>query len=143
MPVVNGNPDFQIGQFQDYVSIRYADVLLMAAELGSASAQTYFDKVRKRAYQDNFVSVPVTKDNIMKERRLEFAFEGLRFYDLLRQGVAVAAQQIAETTTVLNGGTSTVKTISAGKIIETQGLQQIPNTQITLSNGTLKQNAGW
>lgn len=143
LPVVNGNPDFQIGQFQDYVSIRYADVLLMAAELGSPNAQAYFDKVRKRAFQDSFVSIPVTKENILKERRLEFALEGHRFYDLLRQGVNVAAAQIAETATVLNGGISTAKTISAGKIIETQGLQQIPNTQITLSNGTLVQNAGW
>jgi hypothetical protein len=143
LPIVNGNPDFQIGQFQDYVSIRYADVLLMAAELGSPNAQTYFDRVRKRAYLDKFVSIAVTKENIMKERQLEFAFEGLRFYDLLRQGVNVAAQQIAETATVLNGGASAVKTISASKIIETQGLQQIPYTQITLSNGTLKQNAGW
>jgi hypothetical protein len=143
LPQVNGNPDFQIGQYQDYVSIRYADVLLMAAELGSASAQTYFDKVRRRAYQESFVSVAATKDNILNERRLEFAFEGLRFYDLLRQGVQVAAQQIAQSTTVLNGGVSAAKTISASKIIETQGLQQIPNSQITLSSGTLKQNAGW
>lgn len=143
LPQVNGNPDFQIGQYQDYVSIRYADVLLMAAELGSPNAQSYFDQVRKRAYGTSFVSLPVNKDNILKERRLEFAFEGLRFYDQLRQGVAVAAQQIAETATVLNGGVSTSKSISAAKIIETQGLQQIPNTQITLSNGTLKQNAGW
>jgi len=143
LPQLNGNPDFQIGQYQDYVSIRYADVLLMAAELGSANAQAYFDRVRRRAYQENFVSVAATKENIMNERRLEFAFEGLRFYDLLRQGVPVAAQQIAQSTTVLNGGVSSPKTISASKIIETQGLQQIPNTQITLSSGMLKQNAGW
>jgi len=143
LPQVNGNPEFQIGQFQDYVSIRYADVLLMAAELGSANAQSYFDQVRQRAYLTAFAPLAVTKDNILKERRLEFAFEGLRFYDLLRQGVAVAAAQIAENTTVLNGGVSTAKSISAAKLIETQGLQQIPATQITLSNGTLKQNAGW
>jgi hypothetical protein len=143
LPIANGGTDFQIGQFQDYVAIRYADVLLMAAEMGSANAQNYFDQVRRRAYLTNFVSIPVNQQNIMNERRLELAFEGHRFYDLLRQGVSVAAQQIAENTTVLNGGVSASKTISAAKIIETQGLQQIPNTQITLSNGTLKQNAGW
>ena len=38
------------GQYQDYFSIRYADVLLMAAELGSGNAQNYFDQVRQRAY---------------------------------------------------------------------------------------------
>lgn len=143
LPAANGNPDFQIGQFQDYVVIRYADVLLMAAELGSGNAQVYFDQVRKRAYQDAFVSLSATPQNIMNERRLEFSLEGIRYYDLLRQGVSNAAQQIAEQTTVLNGGANAVKTISAAKIIETQGLQQIPNTQITLSNGLLKQNAGW
>src|SRR5699024_556123 len=42
-----GGENFQIGQFQDYISIRYSDVLLMAAELGSVDAQTYFDEVRK------------------------------------------------------------------------------------------------
>lgn len=138
-----GNPNFQIAQFQDYVVIRYADVLLMAAELGSANAQTYFNTVRQRAYQAAFTPLSVTPDNLLQERRLEFAFEGIRYYDLLRQGVAKAAQVIAETTTVLNGGQSVTKTISAGNLITTKGLQQIPNTQITLSNGTLKQNAGW
>jgi hypothetical protein len=135
--------NFMIGQFEDYVSIRYADVLLMAAELGSPNAQTYFDNVRKRAYGANFVSVPVSQENIMEERRLEFALEGHRYWDLLRQGVDKAAATIAETTQLLNGGVATTKTISASKIQETKGLQQIPNNQITLSNGVLKQNAGW
>ena len=141
--VNNGGVNFMIGQFQDYVSIRYADVLLMAAELGSANAQKYFDDVRKRAYGTNFSALPVTQDNIMKERRLEFALEGIRYWDLLRQGITKAAEAIAETTMLQNGGVSTPKTIVASKIIETKGLQQIPNTQITLSNGVLKQNTGW
>ncbi len=138
-----GGVNFMIGQFQDFISIRYADVLLMAAELGSANAQKYFDDVRKRAYGANFSALPVSRENILKERRLEFAFEGIRYYDLLRQGVDVAAAAIAETTTVENGGVATPKTILASKITETRGLQQIPYTQITLSNGVLKQNPGW
>jgi len=148
---INGNSEaenkgavnFMIGQFQDYVSIRYADVLLMAAELGSANAQTYFDDVRKRAYGANFSPLAVNAANILKERQLEFAGEGIRYWDLLRQGVDKAAAAIAETTTVKNGGVTATKTISAAKIIETKGLQQIPNDQITLSNGVLKQNTGW
>ena len=35
------------------------------------------------------------------------------------------------------------KVISADQITATQGLQQIPNNQITLSDGVLTQNAGW
>lgn len=138
-----GGVNFQIGQFQDYVSIRYADVLLMAAELGSPSAQQYFDEVRRRAYGANFSSLAATPANILNERRLEFALEGIRYWDLLRQGIDVAAEAIAESTTVQNGGVNAQKTISAAKVRETRGLAQIPYTQITLSNGVLKQNPGW
>ncbi|ALI98236.1 RagB/SusD family nutrient uptake outer membrane protein [Rufibacter tibetensis] len=143
LPVNLGGTNFMIGQYQDYVSIRFADVLLMAAELGSPNAQTYFDRVRRRAYKDKFTPLAVSQANIMNERRLEFAGEGIRYYDLLRQGINVAAAAIAETTTVENGGTAAAKTIAADKIIKTKGLQQIPYNQITLSNGMLKQNAGW
>jgi len=143
LPIKMGSAFWDISQFQDYVAIRYADVLLMAAELGSGSAQTYFDQVRQRAYKASFVSLPVTKDNIMTERHLEFALEGIRYWDLLRQGISVASSTIAETTTLPSGGVPTTKTISAGNIQKTKGLTQIPNTQITLSNGVLKQNAGW
>jgi starch-binding outer membrane protein, SusD/RagB family len=135
--------NFMISQYQDYVSIRYSDVLLMAAELGSANAQEYFNMVRQRAYGNNYSEIAATKENILKERRLEFVGEGLRFWDLLRQGVNAAAAAIAETVTLENGGVATPKTISATKIIETKGLQQIPTDQINLSNNVLKQNQGW
>jgi hypothetical protein len=143
LAVKMGGVNFMIGQYQDYVSIRYADVLLMAAELGSPNAQAYFDKVRQRAFGSNFTQIPVNQTNIMNERRLEFAGEGIRYWDLLRQGINVAASAIAESTTLLNGGVSTPVTISAAKITETKGLVQIPNSQISLTNGVLKQNAGW
>lgn len=138
-----GGTDFQIGQFQDFFVIRYSDVLLMAAELGSANAQAYFDQVRSRAYGDDFTSVTVSPEAILRERNLEFFSEGIRYWDLLRQGVGVAANTIAETTTLLDGGLETTKTIEASNIQLTRGLQQIPNNQINLSNGTLKQNEGW
>ncbi|QNL49451.1 RagB/SusD family nutrient uptake outer membrane protein [Olivibacter sp. SDN3] len=141
--VNNGAVNFMIGQFQDYVSIRYADILLMAAELGSANAQLYFDAVRQRAYGDNFTALPATPARIMNERHLEFALEGIRYWDLLRQGVNQAANTIAENTFVLNGGQQVSKVINASKINETQGLQQIPYNQINLSNGVLVQNTGW
>lgn len=138
-----GSPSFQIGQFQDYVAIRFADVLLMAAELGSGNAQSYFDTVRKRALGAGFVQVPVSQAGIMTERRLEFAGEGIRYWDLLRQGIDVTASTIAVSTTLLNGGVPAPVTISADKIKTTKGLSQIPYNQISLSNGVLKQNAGW
>lgn len=143
----NPNTSFMICQFQDYFAIRYADVLLMAAELGSANAQTYFDQVRSRAYAPATApALAATSANILQERRFEFAFEGLRYWDLLRTGVAQAASVIeaAENgVSTLTAGSQELIKLSAAKINETKGLQQIPNTQITLSNGILKQNAGW
>jgi hypothetical protein len=138
-----GSKDFQISQDQDFFVIRYADVLLMAAELGSAKSQEYLDKVRQRAYKTSFVSVPATKDNILRERKFEFAFEGIRYWDLLRQGLNVAAARIAQTETVKSGTVPEVLTITQDNIVKTRGFMQIPNTQITLSNGKMVQNNGW
>jgi len=145
--------DFQISQPIGYTLMRYSDVLLMAAELGSPNAQSYLSQVHSRAYatqaEDGTVSTPKitvspTQANIMEERRLEFAFEGIRYWDLLRQGVNVAAQAIvASGQKVLNGGQEATVSYKAENIISKRGFQQIPLTQIQRSNGVLKQNAGW
>lgn len=135
-----GDNDFQISQDQDYVIIRYADVLLMAAELGSNNAQNYYDQVRKRA---GLTTKTVSQANIQEERRFEFAFEGLRYWDLLRQGLDVAASTIAQSQKVLSGNAEDEVVITAENIKKTRGFMQIPNTQITLSKNVLTQNAGW
>lgn len=146
--------DYMISQYQDYIVMRYADVLLMAAELGSPNAQEYLNQVRKRAFTGedeegnltvsaDYREVSATQTNIMNERMLEFAFEGQRYWDLLRQGVDYAASQIAGNTSVEDGGNPSNVSITASNIISKQGLMQIPGNQITLSNGVLKQNAGW
>ena len=139
----DGSGDFQISNHQDYVLIRYADVLLMAAELGSTNAQTYFDQVRNRAFGGNAPAVTVSKENIMKERKFEFCFESINYWDLLRQGVDVAANQLVTNTKVFSGGNEDAVIITADKMKATKGLSQIPYNQITLSGGTLVQNAGW
>lgn len=139
-PDVGGDKDFQISQDQDFIVIRYADVLLMAAELGSANAQSYFDAVRARA---GLSSKTVSKANILDERRFEFAFEGIRYWDLLRQGLGIASATIAQTQDVLSGSVEDQVVINAQNINATRGFMQIPNTQITLSKGVLKQNSGW
>ncbi len=146
----DGSGDFMTQNHQDYVIMRYADVLLMAAELGSPNAQDYFDQVRKRAYtsdgqlSSNYSKVSATKENIMKERRLEFAFESINYWDVLRQGIDYAANHLAVTDfAVESGGNKDMVNISADRIRATQGLSQIPYNQITLSNGVLKQNPGW
>lgn len=145
----DGSGDFQTSNHQDYVIIRYADVLLMAAELGSSNAQAYFDAVRKRAYTSNgvlsssYTALPATRENIMEERRFEFAFEGINYWDLLRQGVDYAANKLAAEVTVMSAGTPDAVVIRADRLRATQGLSQIPYNQITLANGILVQNPGW
>lgn len=132
-------------QYKPYVVLRYADVLLMAAELGgtpSKSAQDCLDEVRARAGVST--GIAPSKENIIKERMYEFAFEGIRYWDLLRQGVDYAAAQIAEPgISVLTGGQSETIEISKDNIISKKGLMQIPQTQINLSSNVLKQNPGW
>lgn len=140
---IHGGVSFMISQFQDYFSIRYADVLLMAAELGSSNALDYVNMVRQRAGINPVSSV--TKDVIFEERRLELAFEGHRYWDILRYDntLAYAAQQVAYSGTVMTGGVETTKEIDGANLLKTRGLFQIPNNQITLSNNVLKQNPGW
>lgn len=140
----DGSGDFQITNAQDWVIMRYADVLLMVAELGgvpSKTAQAALDEVRARA---GMPSIPATFDNVMNERALELAFEGHRYWDLLRQGIDKAADAIAATAgPVKNGGNDATVSYDRSKIIATKGLSQIPVNQIILSNGVLHQNAGW
>jgi hypothetical protein len=137
-----GSKDFQISQDQDYIVVRYADVLLMAAELGSPNAKDYFNKVHKRAGLAEVSSV--TLSDIQTERRFELAFEGIRYWDLLRTGLDNAANVIAAASQdVKSGGVIDHVTYDVNKIKATRGFMQIPNTQITLSNGTLTQNSGW
>jgi hypothetical protein len=81
--------------------IRYADVLLMAAEAyyrdgAEASALTELNKVRDRAgLEDVDASGSALFDAIVTERRLELAFEGQRFWDVVRWGIA--GQELSDT----------------------------------------------
>lgn len=80
----------------DWIVIRYADVLLMQVEAimagnastSDAAAVAAFNAVRTRAGLPTVTSV--TKDALAKERRIEFAFENQRLYDLVRLGMADA-----------------------------------------------------
>jgi hypothetical protein len=117
--------------------LRYADVLLMAAEaaneLGGPANTTkaldYLEQVRFRARQGNAAILPkvvVTdqaqlRDIIHRERRVELAMENERFYDLVRWDKAQA-------------------------VLGAQGYQArnryypIPQSAIDKSNGKLIQN---
>lgn len=137
----DGTADFMVNNAQPWVIVRYADVLLMAAELGSPKANDYLDMIRSRA---GLPHVEANKQNILDERARELAYEGIRYWDLLRQGVEVMADAVVRSGgTVQNGGKNTEVVYDRAKIVATKGLSQIPANQISLSHGVLKQNAGW
>jgi len=133
------------GQFEhnrttNYRIIRYSDVLLMAAELGSGNAQLYFDAVRSRA---GMPSIPMTIDNIFEERRKEFALEGIRYFDILRRGLDYAVESLNS-----NGerGTNYVGDQAIFDVTfnpATRGFLPIPQTEMDLANGLFIQNAGY
>jgi hypothetical protein len=89
----------ELNYLNNFRTIRYADVLLMAAEANNRAtaandtkAQEYLNKVRRRAFADMSHDITATgaalKQAIWDERRLEFAMEGDRFFDLVRTGQA-------------------------------------------------------
>ncbi|WP_298363736.1 RagB/SusD family nutrient uptake outer membrane protein [uncultured Lutibacter sp.] len=97
----NAAADLKLTNPNNYRAIRYSDVLLMAAEAYSKSgndskALDYLNEVRDRAFGDQDHRITFTGSNlynaILAERRVEFAGEGLRFFDLVRTGRA--AQEI-------------------------------------------------
>lgn len=138
-----GGVNFMIGQYQDYFVLRFADVLLMAAELGSPNALEYLNRVRARAGVEPAASA--SKDNIFDERMYELAFEGMRYWDLLRYDhtLEYAAAKIAFAGKVKTGGIEVDKVITGSNLVLTRGLSQIPYNQITLSGAVLQQNPGW
>jgi tetratricopeptide (TPR) repeat protein len=71
--------------------LRYADVLLMYAEAlnesgRTAEAVTPLNRVRERAGLDNIsgLSQADFREAVLNERRMELAFEGQRWFDLIR-----------------------------------------------------------
>jgi len=95
-PFINKWRNFQEGSNQNYIFIRLADILLLKAEalneLGDQpGAAALVNQIRTRV---NLGPTPaITQAElrlaIEKERRLELAFEGHRWFDLKRTGRAI------------------------------------------------------
>ena len=95
----------------NYIMMRYAEVLLIAAEAlnefnaggGNAEATSYVNRLRARARNragvpSNFPANEATglsqtdfRKMVLRERRLELAFEGGRWYDIKRLKIGVEA----------------------------------------------------
>lgn len=117
--------------------LRTADIYLMAAEaairIGGTDndvlALKYTNAVRKRAGMPLYTTI--TLDNILKERRLEFALESLRFFDIVRQGNAgTIFSKIADTE-------------GKGFVSGKNEVFPIPQKEIDLSGGKITQNSGY
>ncbi|QIP15068.1 RagB/SusD family nutrient uptake outer membrane protein [Spirosoma aureum] len=147
--VYKGKFPYYISKFDDRASelqsgenfnvIRYADILLIAAESineidpQNADKYKWINQIRERARNGIKDDLPdlanLSQDEfrtaVLSERRFELAFEGERAWDLKRRGLFL-------------------KTMRAqGAIIEDYMLLfPIPNTQIIL-NPNLIQNPGW
>jgi hypothetical protein len=140
---------FQQAATNDYIVIRLADVLLMHAELTNGKTIGKYgtdgmNAVRARA---GLPAKAYSLQNLQKERRYELAFEGLRYYDIMRWGIAaqeldkqeglsVIMQELDCTTQAYGGG-------YAARFNATRGFLIIPESQIEISNGVLQQNQGW
>ena len=148
----SGNEDnFQLNSVNDMVLIRFAEVLLMDAEINGNQAS--FDKVRQRA---GLPTKPLNEENLRNERRWEFAFEGIRFNDLRRYGESYAAAALDKQDGVAvynNGvlGTNSASKYNGGygaRYKATKGFVPLPSSQISLSAGAgeeykFTQNEGW
>ncbi|WP_420572102.1 RagB/SusD family nutrient uptake outer membrane protein [Kordia sp.] len=121
----------------DWVVLRYADVLLMHTEAILAGNQMTtntaalgsFQMVRNRAGITDAVT-SVTKQELLDERRAELAFENQRLFDLLRFGEA--QNVLSDFSTANNYG-----------FTATDLLLPIPQREINLSNGLMTQNPGY
>lgn len=116
----------------NYRAIRYADVLLMAAEAFNRSgddvkARTYLNLVRRRAFGDNNHDISASgaalTDFIWAERKLELMGEGHRFFDLVR--------------------TNQAATSITGFVTGKHDLFPIPLEEIQFSNGNWQQNPNY
>jgi hypothetical protein len=155
-----------MGSAKNYDILRYDDVLLMLAEayieLGQqANALPLINQIRNRAaastgrlkkldgtFPSTYNIKPYslanwTQDYARKalqwERRLEFATEGARFFDLVRWGIAEKTlNDYINIEKVRRPFLATAK-FTAGR----DEYLPIPQSEITFTNGLYKQNPGY
>ena len=124
-----GLPDNNLTSPLNHKVIRFADVLLMAAEASNrtgndAKALQYVNRVRTRAKLAPLTSTGnQLYEDILKERRLELAGEGHRFFDLVRTKKAA----------------TTIKGFVANK----HELFPLPQVEIDLTGAGWQQNPGY
>lgn len=123
---------------QHIVKMRYADLLLMYAEAmfesGKGSdpkALNALNAVRQRTGVNMPVKTELTRENIRNERRVELAYEGIRYYDIIRWDIA---KDVIPTVVYNSGGK---------KRIFDGNLWPIPQSQMDIMEGVWTQNPGF
>ncbi|MBW8325368.1 MAG: RagB/SusD family nutrient uptake outer membrane protein [Prolixibacteraceae bacterium] len=132
------------GTDYNYMVTRYADALLMYAEAlmlqgQKTEALTYFNQVRARVKPNALITeAELNIDQILHERRMELAFEGHRYFDLVRTGKAVSVL----TKSLMTKVDYDDKIYITGPIAEYQLILPIPVGEIE-KDPTLTQNSGY
>lgn len=131
--------------------IRYADVLLMYAEALNEDGQTnlalpYVNRIRERAFNNSDNNLPSMGQDelrlaIYKERRLELAHEGHRWFDLVRTGRLV--QRMKAHAAIEADLAESDKTNIAANIQDYHNLMPIPQHEIDLNPDVIIQNPGY
>ena len=85
-PLLTGADNIPIIRYEEVV-LTYAEALLETGN--AASALTYLNSITSNRNAQPFSSA--TKANILLERRREFAFEGIRWDDMMRTGMDAQA----------------------------------------------------
>ena len=137
------------GLRNDAIYIRFADVLLMLDEL--KGTVTGMNRLRARAGLAPYDSYSF--ERLQKERRYEFAFEGLRFDDLRRWYPETAGEIIQKNqdggyiefkgNVVPDGYREMPGRSISQRYAKTHGFWMIPLKQISLQEGVLVQHKGF
>ena len=138
----------QSGLTQSLVWLRFADVLLMHAELTDGktvyNGKSGLNAVRQRA---NLPDIAYSLSSLKKERRYELCFEALRWNDLRRWGDVSEKVKNQVGNPILNQGIPGEYAFTNDfmkRYADTGGgFFKIPEDQVTLSEGVLEQNPGW
>jgi hypothetical protein len=125
-------------KFHSVIKLRLADLLLLKAEAyvqkgDAASATTLVNQIRTRAKITTPLST-VTLDDVLNERRLELAFEGQRWFDLVRTGKVL---DVMNTLNSRDSGRLPMDVVTADRT-----LMPIPQPQID-KNPSMQQNPGY
>lgn len=136
----DGNGNYQASNCTPLTIYRFADVLLMYSELEKDAAP--LNRVRARV---GLPAVAYSDEALRNERRWELAFEGSRWDDLRRWGIAADALSKQNGQSMYNLGQKVNMNFGnyAARYNATKGFYRIPKSQIDLSGGEYKQNAGW